>query len=505
MARKPALSAEALIALGAEKLAALVLDEAQGNAGFKRRINAALAGQSGPDAVAKLIDRRLAGLERARSFVDWDKERAFRDDLQGLCDSIVKELLPANPALAAVRLMRFIATHEQVFQRIDDSSGRIQDVYWQAIEAMAPATEGMPTGVRDALPEAIMAVLGETDHGFLKPVAKRVIPHMPPEALLVWDADLAARITERDAAEAGQRASGGWFPSMTGQWREIRQVIAAATGDLDQLIALEREKPEQSQDSLAIAEKLFEADRAEEALVWVRRAVPVAHRPHDGFDDDDEAEHGPATRQASLEARILTALGQKPAASLLLWTRFTELLSPRILREHLKALPDFEDIEAEERAMVLAMAHPEAMVALRFFLAWPRRDLAAKLIVARHEAWDGRDWYTLPGVADQLQHEYPLAATVLYRALLDDILARARSKAYPHGAKYLERLGLLAPDADANPARPAGFPLHAEYRERLRSTHGRKSGFWTLTGDKPATKPTEPFRAGRRPVWVAEE
>ena len=65
MARKSALSVENLSALGAEKLAELVLDEAQANAGFKRRVNAALAGQSGPDAIAKLIDRRLSGLERA--------------------------------------------------------------------------------------------------------------------------------------------------------------------------------------------------------------------------------------------------------------------------------------------------------------------------------------------------------------------------------------------------------------------------------------------------------
>jgi hypothetical protein len=33
---------------------------------------------------------------------------------------------------------------------------------------------------------------------------------------------------------------------------------------------------------------------------------------------------------------------------------------------------------------------------------------------------------------------------ILYRALLDDILERARSKAYGHGAKYLGKLRPLA-------------------------------------------------------------
>ena len=108
MARKPTLSPDALEALGTAKLAGLVFEEAATNAAFKRRVAAALAGQSGPEAIAKLIDRRLAGLERARAFVDWEKARAFRDDLAALLASIRNELAPADPDLGADRLLRFL-------------------------------------------------------------------------------------------------------------------------------------------------------------------------------------------------------------------------------------------------------------------------------------------------------------------------------------------------------------------------------------------------------------
>ncbi|SOC21608.1 DUF6880 family protein [Rhodobacter maris] len=128
MARKPTLSPDALEALGAAKLAAPVFDEAIANAAFKRRVAAALAGQSGPEAIAKLIDRRLSGLERARAFVDWEKAKAFRDDLAALLASIRDELAPADPALGTDRLLRFLATHKSVFERIDDSSGELQDI-----------------------------------------------------------------------------------------------------------------------------------------------------------------------------------------------------------------------------------------------------------------------------------------------------------------------------------------------------------------------------------------
>lgn len=65
MARKPALSIEALTALGAAKLARLVLDEAQRSAPFRRLVSAALAGQKGPDAIAGIVDRRLSALEKS--------------------------------------------------------------------------------------------------------------------------------------------------------------------------------------------------------------------------------------------------------------------------------------------------------------------------------------------------------------------------------------------------------------------------------------------------------
>ncbi len=63
---------------------------------------------------------------------------------------------------------------------------------------------------------------------------------------------------------------------------------------------------------------------------------------------------------------------------------------------------------------------------------------------------------------------------MLYRALLDDILARARSPAYGHGAHYLARLAALAPDGLGG----LGMPDHDAYHANLRKVHGRKAAFW---------------------------
>ena len=167
MARKPALSIEALTALGAAKLARLVLDEAERSAPFRRLVSAALAGQKGPDAIAGIVDRRLSALEKARGFIDWVRARAFRDDLATTVAVICDELGEASPVMALDRLLRFIATHESVFERIDDSSGRIQNVYDQAITAAGALTPRLAQADATQLPARIMAALGNTSHGYL--------------------------------------------------------------------------------------------------------------------------------------------------------------------------------------------------------------------------------------------------------------------------------------------------------------------------------------------------
>lgn len=491
MARKPALSADKLKDLGTDKLAQLVLEEAERNAGFRRQVKAALAGKSGPDAIAKLIDRRLSGLARAKSFIEWDKARAFAEDLRSLTDTITSQLGPAAPALAIDRLLRFIATHEQVFERVDDSSGRVQDVYYQAIHATGDLAHSLAASDAALLPEKIMSALGESTHGYLADVTKAVAAHLPHDSLVRWDSDLKDAIAERQAEDAA-RTSEGWFYSMTSQWTEMRQTLASARGDLDLLIALETKKKPHMQDTLGIAAQLLKVGRNAEALDWVRKPG----RRSFGETDDDRS-----PKRASLEAHILDAMGDKPAAQALRWRCFEARLSADILREHLKHLPDFEDIEAEERAHALAMEQADPELALQFFLDWPRLDLAAKLIAAHPHRWNGGDWHILPKVAGLLEHDHPLAATILYRALLDNILDRARSKAYGHGAKYLGKLALLAQDADA--ARPSAITDHATYLAGLKKAHPRKSGFWARVGDGEPKPPTT--SGARRTMWIKDD
>ena len=148
MARRATLTQETLGALGVDKLAKLILDEVQQNAPFKRIITAALASAKGPGAVAGIIDRRLASLERARGYIDWDKRKAFAGDLKATVSTIVDELGSADPAAAVERILRFVKSADGVFERIDDSSGSIGGIYKDAAAALPAIAMRIPADDR---------------------------------------------------------------------------------------------------------------------------------------------------------------------------------------------------------------------------------------------------------------------------------------------------------------------------------------------------------------------
>jgi hypothetical protein len=477
MAHRARLTQEALIALGADRLAKLVFDEVGRSAPFKKIVTAALAGAKGPDAVAAIIDRRLASLERARGYVDWEKRKAFAADLKATLATITNELGNADPASAVDRIVRFLANAERVFERVDDSSGYIQSIFHEGATALPGLAEQMSDGDRVSLFDRLLPLLLADGYGLIETVVHDTIRLIPPPELARIEGALTAALQEIGPV-AGDTTRDWERRSRRDRLIRTRQVIADRSEDVDAFIALEQERSGGLQDTIGIAERLLTAGRLPEALDWVRRSGRPGVRKMD-WQDLGDATHGSDVhdgQRVRLEIRILAELGEHAAAQDLRWQTFEATLEGEILRDYLQHLPDFEDFEALERAFAHAAAHPHRYRSLAFFLSWPRLDLAEKLVIEHRATWGGQHYGALVPAAELLEHDHPEAATVLYRALIDDILGRARSPAYGHAARYLTKLDLLS---TADLAR-RGLPDHSAYLASLRRAHGRKTAFWSL-------------------------
>ena len=467
MASKATVTVDNLAALGPERLAAILVELADGDAEVKRRLRLELAAQQGGDSIAAEIGKRITALRSARSFVDWQKRRDFVRDLDLQRAMIVDRVAPARADLALDLMWRFLDLAEPVLNRVDDSGGSVGGIFWSACEdlgAIAVKARRDPLGLADRVFTALLA----NGYG----IYDRLVPIMLPALSDAGAAHLKSRLTHAlaDRSEAGER---DW---RAGAVRRALQDIADGQADVDAYIALvpvaERSRPHTGAE---IGRRLLAAGRAAEALAALEAAKPK-QRPAPARDDEALylAEHGGDSAWEAVYIEALDATGHPEEAQRLRWAAFEDRLSATQLRAHLKRLAGFEDVEAEDRAKQHALRFRSFSAALHFFQEWPDQAGAAQLVLARASEIDGNLYFMLDPAARLIEGRHPLAATLLRRAMIEDTLAGAKSSRYKHAARHLLECASLAPGI-----RDFGtFETHDAFVSRMRAKHGRKTGFW---------------------------
>ncbi len=239
--------------------------------------------------------------------------------------------------------------------------------------------------------------------------------------------------------------------------------IADAQGDVDAYIDHLEDKARSSRaGASAIARRLLRAGRAEDALAAL-----------------DAAGGGLASEQVMLDWQlvrldVLEALGRIREAQADRWTWFEQTLQEVHLRAFLRHLPDFDDVEAEDRAFRVAYGFRDVHRALGFFTAWPAPAAASRLILERCSELDGEDYELLTRVAEALSARHALAATIVLRAMINFTLDKARSSRYRHAARQLAECAALQRQL----GEPQEIPPHDAYLAHLRTRHSKKHGFW---------------------------
>jgi hypothetical protein len=242
------------------------------------------------------------------------------------------------------------------------------------------------------------------------------------------------------------------------------QEIADAQGDVDGFIAQQSDETRTVPRVAAeIARRLLDAGRAQEAWDAIN-AAGIDRSRWIPFEWEE-------TRLSVMEA-----LGHTAEAQEFRWACFERTLNKSHLRAYLQRLPDFEDVEAERRALSHAQKFPDVHQALAFLVFWPGLEQAATLVLERVSELNGNIYEILSPAADALAGKYPLAASLLLRAMIDFSLKHNRAKRYRHAARHLAECASLASAiGDFGEIEP-----HDQYVSRLKSEHGRKSAFWAL-------------------------
>lgn len=474
MPSETTLNAKNLARLGADRLAELLLELAQGDAAANRGLWMELASRNGGDVGAE-IRKRLASIAKSRSFIDWRKIRELAHDLDMQRTAIMAHVAPAKPAEAFDLLWRMLEMAPKIYERCDDSNGTIGTVISMALDDLG-AVAGQTKPELGKLAERVFEGVCANDYGQFDGLIALMAEPLGQQGLGLLKAkfeDLAANPPAKSGKdERGIVAYGSGGPMYEEDFeakhraRTVKSAltdIADALGDVDGYIARFSDEDRTNPATAAgIAERLLGVGRAEEAMAALAGAEAKSQT----------GGHWPDWLRVKIDT--LDALGRTDEAQAERWAVFERTLSSPYLRAYLKRLPDFDDDEAEGKALTHAQHYANFHHTLWFMIDWPALDRAAALVLARYGEIDGNNYGLLTPAAEVLEQNYPLAATLMLRAMIDYSLDKAKSTRYGHAARHMQTCEYLA-------KRIESFGDHADHDAfvaGLRLRHGRKSGFW---------------------------
>ena len=474
MASKKSLNAGNLEALGAARLAALLIEISDGNATAKRRPRLELAGADGPAELAKEIRKGLATIARSRSFVEWPDVKPLINDLEAQRRAIVDQVAARMPAEGLDLMWRFLDLASSVFACVDDSNGAISGVFHAAVADLGEIARVVGPDPKQ-LADQVFSAVTHNDYGQFDEMIQALRPALGAaglEHLKQRMIALSAKPVPKPAAN--DRKAVGWSSrgpiyadeiaesARVNTVRWVLQEIADALGDVDSFIA-QYDEPVRKVPKIAaaIARRLLAAGRADDA--W--RTIEATEQRRIGWPDFE-------WEDARID--VLDGLGRGDEAQKARWSCFERSLSARHLRDYLKRLPDFDDFEAEERALGFAEQFGGLSQAVAFLVSWLSLDRAARAVTQRAKELDGNRYEILTPAAEALAGRYPLAATLMLRAMIDFALTQGRSSRYGHAARHLQQCASLASAISDY----AAWETHDACVARLRREHGRKTAFW---------------------------
>ena len=203
-------------------------------------------------------------------------------------------------------------------------------------------------GEWDGIISILAPTLGEAGLSYLKAHVERFADTPPFETEVEHEAILFLRELRGEADQSAERKQR--FV------QQCLQAIATASGDTDAYIG------QYSSDDLRnkvvaaeVAMLLLKDSRAKDALVLLSNVA------------DDGGSFG-QEQWDDAYISTLTVLGRHNGAQAHRWLCFENRLSVDHLRAFLKGLPDFEDVEAEDRARAYALTYPDVLRSSTFLL-----------------------------------------------------------------------------------------------------------------------------------------
>jgi len=404
-----------------------------------------------PEEAKKRFKAKLTGLKRRRKFIDWRAAPDFARELEVILATLHEGV--DDPRVGLELVGEFFACDHAVFERCDDSSGLIGDVFRYDARNLFVAYASKCTD-KSLVCDLLLRLYEHDDYGVRTELVAKASEFLPQKELCA----LAAELWERAKGEPPDSYEAG-------KWWIGVELLARQMGDpgLFEKAKLTANPELSSPMCMQIAEVYLENDDPEMALFWMERVPSMDRFRVDARD--------------RLLYSIYERLGDREKMTETAWRLFRNCRSRSTLDMLLQALGESErERVIEEQVEPIMGSATLSYDDAAFLVDMGRLDDAEEYLFSHRDRLDGDLYQFLLPLAKVLEEGgRSLGATLVYRSLLESILDRAQSRYYHHGVRYLRKLDALSPALKDW----RGLPPHEEYKENLLEDHGRKRSFWS--------------------------
>ncbi|WP_342347859.1 DUF6880 family protein [uncultured Nitrospira sp.] len=403
-----------------------------------------------PKEALKHVKSKLSGLKRSRKFISWRESAHFARELEDVLQDIKAGV--DDSRTGAELMASFFETDGGTLGRCDDSSGHIGDVY--RLEAKDLFVEyAARCDDKKWLGELVLTLNRKDDYGVRDTLIDCAAAYLPESQIR----NMIARLNTLAEAETEEYQKRHWLLGIESLARQIKD---PALFEKTRIAAWGKPSTSACAD---IARVYLESGDAETALLWLER-VPA----QETFQIDERDQ---------LLLQIYDLLGNREKQANVAWRIFRRLRCSDSLHALLAVIGQ-EKGEGIMRDEIQTIVSQKTLVLsdAAFLLEIGCFEEGERYLLDRADQLNGDFYGSLVPLAEILETKgRALGATILYRALLDSILRRARTKTYPHGVRYLKKLDKLAPSISDW----RNFHDHSIYSEHLQEKHRRKTSFWS--------------------------
>jgi len=439
-----------LIKLGAEALADRLLDLASHCDEAAKLVTDLTSRTSSARAVdATALRSSLAATTNVSDSVDEEDYSIIAENLEAWLDELADQI--EDPRLAIELLVEFYSTDSLVIERIDDEYGSVAEIYASNARALFVSFAAQ-CGDKDWLVDLVTAICARDDYGVRRGIVESAQQYLPEPHLRAL-ADIFF--------DHASNLPPGAFNAK--RWLQYVEKLARQLKDasLFERACLASDPGVGGTTRIHIADAYLDAGDAATALSWIESSL------------------ADPLNQCKRDSLLLTAyleLGRIEQAAEVGWRMFRANRCRETLDRLLQVIGEDQresviNGEINEVFSEEPFSYQNALYLIEFELI----DAADAYILKHAGSINGGFYGSILPIANALEHSgRALAATVLYRSLIDSILLRGKSASYHHGADYLARLVTLA----SSVADWMDLASHEQYLATIRRNHSRKSSFW---------------------------